>query len=135
MNSLWFYNNAQLSKQLQVDVCPIIFPVSVQSLVEHIKYMRETHIEYTETFTARNAHLIETKRSPLKRTLIVTTFTARNAHLIETKRCPLKRTLIVTTFDEQLVSLSSHNYSVWRAMLYSITKINQNPWTLDCNNW
>jgi len=44
--------------------------------------------------------------------LIVTTFTARNAHLIETKRCPLKRTLIVTTFDEQLVSLSSHNYTV-----------------------
>ena len=27
--------------------------------------MGETHIEYTETFTARNAHLIETKRSPL----------------------------------------------------------------------
>ena len=86
---------------------PIIFPVSVQSLVEHIKYMRETHIEYTETFTARNAHLIETKRTPLKRTLIVTTLSARNAHLIVTKRSPQKRTLIVTTFDEQLVSLSS----------------------------
>ena len=67
--------------------------------------MGETHIEYTETFAARNAHLIETKRSPLKRTLIVTSFTARNAHLIVTKRSPLKRTLIVTTFDEKLVKL------------------------------
>jgi len=67
-------------------------------LVEHIKYMGETHIECTETFTGRNAHLIETKRSPLKRTLIVTTFVGRNAHLIETKHSPLKRTLIVTTF-------------------------------------
>ena len=73
--------------------------------------MRETHIEYTETFTARNAHLIETKRSPLKRTLIVTTFTDRNAHLVVTKRSPLKRTLVVTTFEEQLVSLPSPTFA------------------------
>jgi len=35
-----------------------------------VKYMGETHIEYTETFTARNAHLIETKRSHIDSYLI-----------------------------------------------------------------